>query len=122
MLFRRFFVPNSEIFNRIEALCNESNISISALITEITGSSGNAPTWKKGHIRSDYLKAICLKFNVSSDFVLGIDNQKFDFSENEKELLALFNDMSEREQLKLIGRLELEREKFSNKEYPKSET
>ena len=71
------------IFLRVKALCDETSISVNSLITEISGSSGNLPTWKKGHIRSDWLAAICLKFNVSADYILGISkigNQNIELS------------------------------------------
>ena len=66
----------SEIYKRIEALCNENGTKITTLLVEITGSNGNAVTWKKGHVRSDFLVAICLKFDVSADYLLGITNTK----------------------------------------------
>ena len=62
----------SPIFERIKALCKDNGISVSTLMTEVTGNVGNAPTWKKGHIRTDYLTVICAKFKVSADYLLCI--------------------------------------------------
>jgi len=42
------------------------------LLREVTNSTGNRATWTKGHVRSDYLIAICTKFKVSADYVLGL--------------------------------------------------
>jgi hypothetical protein len=74
----------SDLFHRVKSLCVENKTSINALLTEVTGSTGNLPTWKKGHIRADYLVAICTKFNVSADFLLDTKvtiHRIFDLSE-----------------------------------------
>jgi hypothetical protein len=76
-------MADSDIYRRVKSLCEKNNTNVTALIVEITGSTGNSTTWKKGHIRSDYLAAICTKFDVPSDYILGIgdtQNQIHDLS------------------------------------------
>ena len=60
----------SPVFERIKGLCENVGLSVTSLILEITGSTGNLPTWKKGHVRADYLSAICAKFDVSAEYLL----------------------------------------------------
>jgi len=67
----------SGIYKRIDSLCKENRTNISSLCIEVAGSSGNLSTWKKGHIRSDYLIKIVKKFNVSADYILGLTGQEY---------------------------------------------
>ena len=64
------------LFERVKALCDAKGTNVSQLCKDITGSTGNMPTWKKGHIRSDYLKEIAKKFEVSTDYLLCLTNSK----------------------------------------------
>ena len=65
------------IFERVSQLCTEHGSSITALCKEITGSSGNLQTWKKDNFKSEIIPQICKKFNVTSDYLLGLtDCQK----------------------------------------------
>lgn len=58
------------IIEKINTLCIQNGTNLTALCKEITGSSGNLPTWKKDRIRPEWLRQICLKFNISSDYLL----------------------------------------------------
>ena len=60
----------SPIFLRLKGLCNERGTSINALFKEVGAGNGNLPTWKKGHIRTDYLISICQIFDVSANWLL----------------------------------------------------
>jgi len=82
------------IIERLNELCEREGTSLTALCKEITGSSGNLPTWKKDRIRSDWLRAICIKFNISSDYLLGLATNtalNASFSKEEREALNRFN-------------------------------
>lgn len=59
------------MYNILEQLCNERGITITKLCVQVTGSSGNLSTWKKGYMRSDYLKKAAEILNVSTDYLLG---------------------------------------------------
>lgn len=59
------------MYETIELLCNERNISITSLCKQVTGSSGNLTTWKKGYMRSDYLGKVAEILDVSVDYLLG---------------------------------------------------
>ena len=62
------------IYERLRNLCEKYKTTPTALCVKITGSKGNLPTWKKGHIRTDYLAAICTRFGVTADYLLGLSD------------------------------------------------
>lgn len=64
------------IFEKISQLCDEQGLSVTTLCKELTGSSGNLPTWKKDNIKPETLMQICAYFNVSSDYLLGLTNYR----------------------------------------------
>lgn len=91
------------MIERLNEICEKEGISLTALCKEITGSSGNLPTWKKDRIRSDWLRAICIKFNISSDYLLGLttDNTlNASFSKEEREALNRFNRLESDQRIK----------------------
>ena len=59
------------MFERIRNLCMENGLTVTELCKQVTGSSGNLPTWKKGNIKSESLCKIADYFNVSVDYLLG---------------------------------------------------
>ena len=62
------------IIEAIQNLCKSNGTTLTALCKEITGSSGNLPTWKKDKIRLDYLIQIADYFGVTPDYLLGYTN------------------------------------------------
>ena len=64
------------MYDILEQLCNERGVAITKLCKDVTGSSGNLSTWKKGYLRSDYLKKVAEILNVSADYLLGRTEQK----------------------------------------------
>ena len=90
------------IIEKLEKLCVENNTSLTALCKEITGSSGNLPTWKKDNIKPDWLRAICLKFKISSDFLLEIPkaNKSITLSNEEGQVLKRFNRLNSDNKIK----------------------
>lgn len=59
------------MYDILEELCNNKGITITKLCVQVTGSSGNLSTWKKGYMRSDYLKKAAEILGVSTDYILG---------------------------------------------------
>ena len=89
------------IIEKLEALCSQNGTTLTALCKEITGSSGNLPTWKKDKIRPEWLKKICLKFNISSDFLLDLPNYKESMlTVDEQNTLLRFKRLNEDYQIK----------------------
>ncbi len=93
------------MFERIENLCKNHNTTITALCKEITGSSGNLPTWKKENFKNDSIAKICIKFNVSADYLIfGKENQN-NLSTDQQELLDLYNQLDPIKQAEFKGEL-----------------
>ncbi len=72
--------------------------------------------WKKGSQPSaDKIILLAKYFNVTTDELLGLE-PGMKLSENDKELLDIFHQLPEREQIKLIGKIEeiIERTKDKN--------
>ena len=92
------------IVEKLEALCSQNGTNITALCKEITGSSGNLPTWKKDKIRPDWLRQICLKFNISSDYLLDLPTPvnviNTTLSQKERDVLIRFNRLNDDYQIK----------------------
>lgn len=59
------------MYNLISELCKAKGTTITKLCEEVTGSSGNLATWKKGYMRSDYLLKVAQHLDVSVDYLLG---------------------------------------------------
>ena len=91
------------IIEKLELLCIQNGTTLTALCKEITGSSGNLPTWKKDKIRPDWLRKICLKFNVSSDYLLDLpaaNNKVDDLTQDEQNTLSRFKRLNPDYQIK----------------------
>lgn len=115
------------MYERIQALCEQNGTTITKLCILITGSSGNLNTWKKGYMRTDYLKKISDYFNVSTDYLLtGKEKSSYselELTENEQRILEIFKRLSESQQGQIIGRAELMAEyslpaNTQSKQYP----
>ena len=59
------------MYEKLQILCKQKGITITNLCKEVTGSSGNLSTWKKGHMRSDYLAKVSDILDCSVDYLLG---------------------------------------------------
>lgn len=59
------------MYDLIKELCYKNGTTPTKLCTDITGSSGNLPTWKKGNINPASLIKIADYFDVSVDYLLG---------------------------------------------------
>lgn len=64
------------MYEKLKHLCQENNVSISNLCMEVTGSTGNLATWKKDYMRSDYLQKVAQNLGVSTDYLLGLTDDK----------------------------------------------
>ena len=96
------------MYEIIKSLCKENGTSVTALCREITGSSGNLATWKKGNIRKEYLIKIAERFDIPVGYLTTeISDGKFNkigrtVAEVIKELLNL-NQISAKKMLFDLG-------------------
>ncbi len=97
------------MYERLKQLCEEKGFTITRLCVEATGNKGNLKTWKNnnGHMRSDYLLNCAKLLGVSTDFLLTGEKQSIDLTELQKEMIKKFSRLPEKEQYKLIGKIEL---------------
>jgi hypothetical protein len=59
------------MYERLKELCSTRGLNITQLCKDVTNSSGNLSTWKKGYMRSDYLSLVADKLQCSTDYLLG---------------------------------------------------
>ena len=87
-------------------IMNERDISGYQLEKDTGIKQATLGKWKKGPLPTiDKLVTLVNYFQVSSDELLGIDT-KSNLTENEQELLEQFRKLSDRDQIKFIGRIE----------------
>lgn len=96
-----------EIFTN---LCNEIGLSPTETLKRMNLSTSKLTAWKNGSIPNGItLLLISEFFNVSIDYLLtGSEKNSTtnNLSENEIEMLEIFKKFNDREQIKLIGKLE----------------
>lgn len=64
-------------YERLKELCKTQGKTLTNVISELGMSGGNLSKWKNGTIpKSDTIHALSEYFNVSSDYLLGIDDLK----------------------------------------------
>ena len=94
-----------DIINNIISIMNTKDITAYQLEKDNIIKQTTFNSWKKGSQPAlDKIIKLIRYFEVSPNELFGYDN--INLSENEKELLELFNKLPEREQIKLIGKLE----------------
>lgn len=105
-------------YDNLKAACAENNASVSSIVKECGGAVGSINGWKKGAIpNSKIVMDLSLRLNVTTDYLLfgkehstsNIAHSTADaitLSENEQELLEVFGKFTDREQIKIIGKME----------------
>lgn len=64
-------------FDTVTRLCQEKGITITALANELHISKSNVTNWKNGSIpKSDKVAKIAKYFNVSTDYLLGVEGEQ----------------------------------------------
>jgi len=80
----------ADLYNRIEALCKQQNVTITLMCSESGASRASLSDLKMGRKQSlsaDTLSKIATYFNVSVDYLLGRTNDPVDYN-NDGEALA----------------------------------
>lgn len=82
-----------KIFDRVQALCQNSGIAISELEKRLNLSNGAIGKWRKSSPTAEKVAAVASYFDVSTDYLLGLtDVEKNVFKDNM--LLSLEKAMS----------------------------
>ena len=92
-------------WNRFLSLCSKINKKPNNVCKELGLSTATATHWKNGTIpKGDVLVSVAQYFNCSVDYLLGMDNDKKMLTDNEKQIIELFQELSPTQQGELIGR------------------
>lgn len=98
------------MYNKLKKLCDERGTNVTKLCEIVTGSSGNLATWKKGYMRSDYLMKAAEHLDVSSDYLLGLDdvpNRSTQLSADKQRLLEMYDKLTDMEKGEILGELKV---------------
>lgn len=106
-------------YNQLKQACKENGTSITAVLKKIGIGTANGTYWKNGSIpSSDIVVQLSEFLNVSTDYLLkGVDSstQQLRLSENEQELMDIYNQLSILSRERVLERarvlLELESQK-----------
>ncbi|MCM1316036.1 MAG: hypothetical protein NC244_11790 [Alistipes senegalensis] len=102
-------------YDNLKKECERQGLKITPIVLECGGNKGSLSGWKKGASpNSDIVMKLSVRLNVPTDYLLFgkeetsriIEMPTISLTENEAELLNLFKQLSDREQLKLIGKVE----------------
>ena len=107
------------MYEIIKAKCETKGIHITNLCKEITGSSGNIPTWKKGNIKAEYLKKIAQRLDVSADYLLGLSEtpQSIDINAAFGERLKIIRTFYRKTQKEIAFMLKISMRNYQSFEY-----
>lgn len=97
-------------YEQLKQACKDNNTSVTAVLKKIGVGAANGTYWKNGSSPSaDIVIQLSELLHVSTDFLLKGKkdiSSTIDLSMNEQEMLDVFSKFNDREQIKLIGRLE----------------
>ena len=92
-------------YDNLKAICDSRGLKITTVVTECGGALGSISKWKNGaNPNSDIVIKLSFHLGVTTDYLL--TGKKNNLSTNESELLKLFQNFNDREQVKIIGRME----------------
>ncbi len=84
-----------------------SPISIKKLEETLGFGNGTISKWDKSSPKADKIITVAKYLNVSIDYLLTGNQQNKDLTELQKELLKKFSSLPEKEQYKILGKIEL---------------
>lgn len=92
-------------YDNLKAICDQKGLKVSPTVVECGGALGSIGRWKKGaYPNSDIVIKLSERLNVSIDYLLtGKESSKSDLSKDEQDVLATFNQLSERNKGMAIG-------------------
>jgi transcriptional regulator with XRE-family HTH domain len=104
------------VYDKIIEQVNNNSLTGKELGNKLGLKKSPLTDWKNGKSKPtlEQLVKLCEIFAISSDELLGLETAN-KLSENEKELLSIFKQLPEREQIKFIGKAEDYLEKYKEK-------
>lgn len=99
-------------YDNLKSLCDAKGLKITTVVTECGGALGSISKWRNGaNPNSDIVIKLSLHLGVTTDYLLlGKENKVSNnvdlINSNETTMINLFRMLSEKEQDRIIGRLE----------------
>lgn len=92
-------------YDNLKAECDKQGLKLTSVVLECGGTKGVIGGWKNGAApRSDIVMKLAVRLNVPTDCLLfGSDDNK-GLSQPEKELIHLFNELSEENKVRVLER------------------
>jgi hypothetical protein len=92
-------------YDNLKAICDLKGLKITTVVTECGGALGSISKWRSGaNPNSDIVIKLAFHLGVTTDYLL--IGREDNLSTNENELLEIFKNFNDREQVKIIGRME----------------
>ena len=111
-------------YEQLEALCKEINTTPTNFVkTELNLSSSKVTAWKNGSIpKYEILNEIADYFNVTVGYLFdgGKKSSLSELTENEREIVKIFKDLTDTQQGIIIGRA-LSLAEYNNNDYSNKE-
>ncbi len=90
-------------YERLQVLCKERNLSVSAALNILGVSSGNMTHWRKGRLpKGDTLRRMARFFDVPVDTLIGSKQESL--AVQQEKLLLLFEAAPEEKRAQLLDR------------------
>lgn len=106
----------SSVYDKVKAIADERNLTISAIENGAQISNGSIMKWKKSVPRADYLYKVSKFLNVPIEYFLNDDYQFScnredsvlgELSDREIRIIELYRQLDEVERIKIEGMLEI---------------
>lgn len=81
-----FFMPNTNLYNKVKELCRDKNITQKQLADIIGINQNTIKTWEHKLPNSETLVKIADYFNVTTDYLLGRSSNKLLTRKNERDI------------------------------------
>jgi len=96
------------MYERLKAICAEKGLTVTKLCELVTGNTGNLATWKKGHMRSDYLSAAADVLDCSADYLLGrVDDPNETYCDENSDAILVNDDKTSEEFMQVFSNMNL---------------
>lgn len=93
-------------YDRLKKVCAEKGTNMTALSQKLKISSGNISKWKNGGVpKSETLILIAKELSISIDYLLGLDTDSQNLSEDKQRLLKMYDLLNDLEKAEILGEL-----------------
>ena len=96
------------LFNRLNGIIKQKNLTFARIEKDLSFGNGSLKRWEFSSPSIDKVILLANYLNISLEWLATGKNNEATLSENETELLHIFSQFSDREQIKIIGQLENE--------------